>query len=214
MLVSLEVFRRRRGAGPLPSGPAVFWFLGPLVHRPRTPGSDAPQVRRLPSGAHFLGLRGRPPGLASPSPAVLGSARPCSRQPPRCPGPAVRARLPAGSAGRRACPARPGCGPPGQTANMTLVSVNGSRSRPGPGQRRRPGWRCTVAYRLRSVTSPGKAGRPRVPALTDIAEMQPIRNAPETYPGGRDITANVALTCGDAPPRSWPGSAANPGKLH
>ena len=60
----------------------------------------------------------------------------------------------------------------------------------------------------------GQPARPPVPCFTDIAEMQPIRNAPETYPGSRDIIANVPLTWGDAPPRSWPGSAANPGELH
>ena len=174
VLVSLEVFRRRRGR------PAAFWprclFVpGPLGSppsgspRPRTPGSGAPEVRRLPAGAHYLGLRCRPPGLAGPLPAVPGSAWPCSRQPPRCPGPSVRARLPAGSGGRRACPGRPGCGPPGQPANMTLVSVNGSQSRPGPAAKSRTGWRCTVAYRLRSVTSPGKrAGRASRPPLISL----------------------------------------------
>jgi hypothetical protein len=38
----------------------------------------------------------------------------------------------------------------------------------GPGESADPGWRCTVAYRLRSVTSPGKraGGAPRPPLIS------------------------------------------------
>ena len=44
-------------------------------------------------------------------------------------------------------------------------------------------------------------GGPRLPASTDIAEMHPIRNALETYPGRRDNTVSKPLSCVDVPPR-------------
>jgi len=183
VLVSLE---GSAGAGPVASGlrhPRLPRSRRPQVRTPRgfscpppcLAGSPASPARHLVPrsvlSASPVGTPASPvrcfPRLRSALPR-LRSALPCSRQSPRCPGSSVRARPPAGPAGRRARAARPGCGPPGQTANMTLVSVNGSRSRPGPGQRRRPGWRCTVAYRLRSVTSPGKRadGAPRPPLIS------------------------------------------------
>jgi hypothetical protein len=196
VLVSLEGFRdRRRGPvrrllAPVPSGPVPSGR-----RRPRTAGSGVLRVGRLLLGPQSLGLRCRPSCLASPSPAVPGRrfrvAGPCSRVPGRCsrapgrcsrvarrhgrvpgsrPGAPDRQFGPGCRPGPRAVGSagRPGCGPSGPPANMTLVSVNGSPSGPGPAAKGQTGWRCTVAYRLRSVTSPGKrAGRaPRCPLIS------------------------------------------------
>jgi hypothetical protein len=169
VLVSLEVFRgRRRPArcllARLPPGSRAPWLIAPPGSRVRHFLGSPPLLRCALRGLARPAARPRQPVTCRPRPVW-----PCSRPPTWCPGPSVRARLPAGSAGRRAGPARPGCGPPGQPANMTLVSVNGSQTRPGPAAKVQTGWRCTVAYRLRSVTSPGKrAGRASRPPLISL----------------------------------------------
>jgi hypothetical protein len=173
VLVSLEVFRDgRQPARCLLASwflcllvPRAFWFPGPSGSRVRRSLGPPP----LPGCAL--------PGLATPA---ARPGRPVTGRPwpawlvfpaaaPGCPGPSARARLPAGSAGRRAGPGPARMRAGGQPANMTLVSVNGSQSRPGPAAKVQTGWRCTVAYRLRSVTSPGKrAGRASRPPLISL----------------------------------------------
>jgi hypothetical protein len=191
VLVSLQVFRgRRRPARCLlarrPSGSRAPWLIAPPGSRVRRFLGSPPLLWCALRGLAKPAVRPRRPVTCRPWPVW-----PCSRPPPRYPGPSVRARLPAGSAGRRACPARPGCGPPGQPANMTLVSVNGSQSGPGPAAKVQTGWRCTVAYRLRSVTSPGKrAGRASRPPLISLRCSQFVTHL-KHIPG----TVTLPQTC-------------------
>ena len=81
--------------------------------------------------------------------------------------------------------------------NMTFVSVNGASPGRGGGAKRAAG---LVLYRRVCIAFGNPArrpGRPPVPAGADIAEMKPIRNVPETYPGRRDNTGVRPLTCDD-----------------
>ena len=212
VLVSLEVFRdRRRGPARCLLAPLPFRSWCPLVRRPLVPPRPS---EPLPGPAPLAGsppprgcaLPGRlrcPAAPVSPAPSCLPSLVRHGRVPGSRPGALDRQfglGCRPGPRGRRACPGRPGCGPPGQPANMTLVSVNGSQSRPGPAAKGRTGWRCTVAYRLRSVTSPGKrAGRASRPSLISLRCCQFVTHL-KHIPVGRDIIVNMALTCGDAPP--------------
>lgn len=180
MLVSLEVFRGRPVAGPVPSGPAAFWFPCPRVPVPsgsRAPWFSAPADSRIrrPLGSpppRGCALRALAMPAARPRQPVTcrpWSVWPCSRPPPRCPDRQFGLGCRPGP--RAAAPARAGldAGRPASPANMTFVSVNGSQSRPGPAAKGQTGWRCTVAYRLRSVTSPGKrAGRASGPPLISL----------------------------------------------
>jgi len=103
----------------------------------------------------------------------------------------------AASAGRwlaGLCPASAGAA---GRMNMTFVSVNGTQSGRGGGQRGAAG---LVLYRRVCIAfgnSARQPGRQSVPAAADIAEMKPIRNAPETYPGRRDNTEIMPLSCDD-----------------
>jgi hypothetical protein len=107
VLVSLEVFRGRLRPGrrllaPLPSGSYALWFRCPLVPVPSDSGvrhflgSPPPRRVRTP----WAGDAGRPASPGSPArhlPSLAGLAVFPAAAP--VPGPPVRARLPAGSAG-------------------------------------------------------------------------------------------------------------------
>jgi hypothetical protein len=187
-----------------------------LCRPPASPaGRPRPAAPRpCPEGPPAVSLRsparvyGRPGVWCGPAPAVT------------VPGSSIRGRPPDGH--RAAAPvvqtrpwpsSRPGAGSPAGRANMTFASVNGTSLAGGAAakHRRWPALYRRVCIAFGNLTR--QAGGRRVPAVSDITEMRPIRNALETYPGHRDNIAIMPLTWDDAP---LPGSSepeAKPGKL-
>jgi hypothetical protein len=191
----------------------------------RAAPSLVPAARAAPAAS----LRSAHPGLYGRPAAYLGSPGRLvfTRRRPRCPrvlnsgwatgrppgGRALRRARGAAVVGTTARPwSGPGAGSPAGRAYMTFMSVNGTSLRPGPRQRHRP-W--VLLYRRVCIAFGNltrQAGRRRVPGVSDITEMRPIRNPPETYPGDRDNIVSMPLTCGDAPLVGWSGPGAKPGK--
>jgi hypothetical protein len=148
-----------------PLTPATRSF--PLAAPRWPPGCSGwrPRARPVPRGQSLAASRRRPAaGPAGPSVRWAPAGRPVAgeiigRAGPGWPG----ARpWPAGSSVRARSPARPAAKPAPCTGGRGGREYDIDVSEWGPvcdgsrGKRGTPGWRCSVAYRLRSVTSPGK----------------------------------------------------------
>jgi hypothetical protein len=222
---SLHTFIRIwRQSGPgEPGGVSRTRFRRPPPAPRRLP---APPARAATSPA-LLSRRRPAASLRSARPGLYGRPAAHSGSPGRlvlpgagrgAPGSSIRAGPPDDHrAAAPVVPARarpssgPGAGSPAGRAYMTFMSVNGTSPRRGPRQRHRP-W--VTLYRRVCIAFGNltrQAGRRRVPGVSHITEMRPIRNPPETYPGDRDNIVSMPLTWGDAPLLGLSGAGAKPG---
>ena len=204
VLVSLEVFSAAAGplpAGPLPSGswavwfPAL-WFTAPPDSRVRAPRFAAsPRVRTT-----WARLR-RPASRAMPP----GSAWPWSRQPPRCPGPSVRARRRRTGAVAPAGPARMRAARPAREYDIRV-----SEWEPVPAGARGKGAARLALYRRVKIAFGNlarQAGRPRVrPSLISPRCSQFVTHL-KHFPARRD---NIVSMRSDL--RRCPAARAGPGQ--
>ena len=82
--------------------------------------------------------------------------------------------------------------------SMTDASVNESQPPRVPGQRRPP---ASTLYRRVNIafSNLGPASGQAAGQDADIAEMNPVRNGPETFPARRRNSANTRLNWDDVP---------------
>jgi hypothetical protein len=161
-----------RGLGPRLRSPA---------RRPASPGA-VPAVPAVPREGPVPGERGgrpagRPRGCGTGGVGTAPLPHPCVGSP--CP---LR-RVAGGAAGRSGRRAGPAAGPwPAGREYDIHVSEWGPVRGGSCGKGGAPGWRCTVAYALRSVTSPGKradgVSRPPLISLRCIQFVTQLKHIP------------------------------------